>query len=925
MYKKKHTTIRRLFTLALALIMVLVTGLSLAVPARAAGENEYKAPFQITIKTNGNVSTPPAGTPADDGLVTRFWAYQIFIGEISSNSYQGGGYQGGTDPSAPGAGQDIVSPKANQLADVKWGASIEDKAGLLSALEGDTTLAKDAGVTYQLLVLAGKAYLETENAHLKSFAAAYNNIANWDEETVGGTMTSDGKTAIESAFAQITLGDLYTVRIGSASTEDAAALVAKVLSDFTTVSGNAALAQAFTDIVTDKNGDNYKYLKNSGGDAKGKPSSSNKDYGGAYAVSKWTSGSDIDGSYWTIGDSGDSNTDKANLLGGYYLIRDTYSEKGNKDKANSEYIVAVFGNSTIYPKADIPTADKTIVGAPEPGKGDSFEIGKEITFQVKGTLPEDYDTAYEKYFYSFTDTMDVGLEYLGGGKTANKTIKTEGNSAGTATALKDILRMYVKVPNANEGVFGDDGSKYDYYLVELDSGSTYDYTDTGYDSYTGNGYWLNVTENANGNQTKIEITIPDLKKLKGKKVIAADPWNTGESLQVELKAYITHSSEIYVEYTAALNENAVVNSPNGNMNSVDLEYSNNPNWQGTGKPDTGTTETESKTHVYDFGVAINKYDGSKGDYSKDDPGKNVMEGVGFALTKCGEWYPYFTSNNDTAAAGWISKTDVLAYLAHFGIDEDKAADYLNGTKALPTGDDEGMSPIPAAGNFLASGGANAPTVKDEMTAYALLKKVNGSSPDKDHYTIAGWIPEVELKSVLDVATDTITDNDWVKSIAGTKVVKYLGAGFGSSVTDTFFLTIQTDSDGYLRIEGMGSGIEYSLVEVVTPSGYDTIDPISVEFKAEYNDDGTLKNAARNVNNEGDKSIYETIDGRSGWVEGYSELIVTNAVPNYPSGYLPGTGGMGTTLFYIAGIALLTGAALFLIFSNVRKKRGQRAR
>lgn len=897
MYMKKHTTIRRLFTLALVLVMVLAMAPALAVPTIAANGNV--PPFQITINTNDNISDPDDvddDDPEKTKLETRFWAYQIFIGEIKKGADGVGGYNPGTDE---GTEDRIGDPKANQLANVKWGVSVNDKEGLVAALKGDSTLAKDVGIDYEKMVAGGDTYFKATDA--------YDDPNNWEDEKIGGKLTTEGRRALEEALQtaadSLTLGDLFTAALGSTSptSDTAAALVAKVLSDFTPASGNTLLAQAFVAIVTEKNGSNYKYLTTTG-NAKYVPNGKTaSEYPGAYAVSGW----DGEHSQWTIGTK-DGN--EGNLSAGYYLIRDAYEETAG-NKVNSDYIVAVFGDSTINPKPEHPVADKTIVGAPDPGKGDSSEIGKEITFQVKGTLPENYDTAYEHYFYKFTDTMSAGLTYLGG---------------GTPGTPNDVLRVYVKVYNSVDGKFGP--NEYDYYLVDLDTTEYTDGSEYKYKDYGGKGYVLDVSGTAGA---KIELTIPDLKKLKGKKVIPteADPWNTGESEAAIIPA--TNSSEIHIEYTAALNENAVVKET-GNTNSVGLEYSSDPKWDGEGEPDTDTTETENKTYVYSFGVAIYKYDGSEGDTYDHDNQTNALKDVGFALTKSGKWYPYFSTNNATTADGWVSEEDVLAYLSHFGIDAADAGDYLEGNKKLP-GDDS-IDPIPAADMYLASNSERAPEVINSMTAYALLRGLIGT-PTPDHYAIAGWLPEVELEDVLDGILgddkdNTITDAEWEASIAGTKVSNYLGAGF-EATGKTYNLVVKTDGNGYLRIEGMGVGndITYNLVEIVTPDGFDTIDPISMKFTAEYNKDGTLKKASKSVNGEEAEDIYNTNPetGTGDWVGDYDELAIENDVPNYPAGFLPGTGGMGTTLFYIAGIALLVGAVLFLIFSNVKKKPEQRVR
>lgn len=82
---------------------------------------------------------------------------------------------------------------------------------------------------------------------------------------------------------------------------------------------------------------------------------------------------------------------------------------------------------------------------------------------------------------------------------------------------------------------------------------------------------------------------------------------------------ITKDSKIVVEYNATLKDSAVIGKV-GNPNDVYLEYSNNPNTDGTGK--TGDTP-ESEVKVYTYQLVINKVD-------KD---KKALNGAGFTLKK----------------------------------------------------------------------------------------------------------------------------------------------------------------------------------------------------------------------------------------------------------------------------------------------------
>ncbi len=77
----------------------------------------------------------------------------------------------------------------------------------------------------------------------------------------------------------------------------------------------------------------------------------------------------------------------------------------------------------------------------------------------------------------------------------------------------------------------------------------------------------------------------------------------------DVKAFgATDSSVITVEYTATLNENAVLGAA-GNPNTVYLEYSNKPNWDGEGDTDEDTGETpEDTVIVFTYKVIVNKID-----------------------------------------------------------------------------------------------------------------------------------------------------------------------------------------------------------------------------------------------------------------------------------------------------------------------------
>ena len=110
-----------------------------------------------------------------------------------------------------------------------------------------------------------------------------------------------------------------------------------------------------------------------------------------------------------------------------------------------------------------------------------------------------------------------------------------------------------------------------------------------------------------------------------------------------------NSSVITVEYTATLNENAVLGSA-GNLNKVYLEYSNNPNKSESGNNETGNTP-EDKVIVFTYETIINKVGGDK----------KPLTGAEFTLEKynkkTNEWKPIEVVKSDDGTTFTFSGLD----------------------------------------------------------------------------------------------------------------------------------------------------------------------------------------------------------------------------------------------------------------------------
>ena len=101
--------------------------------------------------------------------------------------------------------------------------------------------------------------------------------------------------------------------------------------------------------------------------------------------------------------------------------------------------------------------------------------------------------------------------------------------------------------------------------------------------------------------------------------------------------------------------------------------------------------------------------------------------------------------------------------------------------------------------------------------------------------------------------------------------------------------VKTNDQGKLQFVGLEEGA-YQLVETVAPDGYNKLaDPIKVIISATYKPDGTLNRWKADVENGSALNGTHVIK-----------------VENNKGALLPETGGMGTVIFTVAGIAIIAG-------------------
>lgn len=141
--------------------------------------------------------------------------------------------------------------------------------------------------------------------------------------------------------------------------------------------------------------------------------------------------------------------------------------------------------------------------------------------------------------------------------------------------------------------------------------------------------------------------------------------------------------------------------------------------------------------------------------------------------------------------------------------------------------------------------------------------------------------------------DKVDDKDQALSGAAFKLEKKLKDGSTKTVKQ-----FTAGADTTFEFTGLDDGT-YILTEIVTPAGYNTIEPVVFTITAEHSATA-------------DSPEVTVISGDNGFsYDSEKDALVANIV-NQAGVVLPTTGGMGTTIFYVLGFALVIGAGVLLV-------------
>lgn len=129
-------------------------------------------------------------------------------------------------------------------------------------------------------------------------------------------------------------------------------------------------------------------------------------------------------------------------------------------------------------------------------------------------------------------------------------------------------------------------------------------------------------------------------------------------------------------------------------------------------------------------------------------------------------------------------------------------------------------------------------------------------------------------------------------------VKELNVGANGEVEDKTLTTFEWT--------GIDDG-EYMIKEIITPAGYNSIEPIKFTVTADHEIEAA------------DPKLTE-LTGGDKFTGAVSTGALTANIQNRMGSTLPGTGGIGTTIFYVVGGGLMVAAAILLITKKRMENR-----
>lgn len=129
------------------------------------------------------------------------------------------------------------------------------------------------------------------------------------------------------------------------------------------------------------------------------------------------------------------------------------------------------------------------------------------------------------------------------------------------------------------------------------------------------------------------------------------------------------------------------------------------------------------------------------------------------------------------------------------------------------------------------------------------------------------------------------------------------------------MTIDAGNKALFTLSGLDDGV-YTLTETVTPAHYNTISPITFTVNADH----TITWETERREDILTSLSGDTASGEITFTSSKTDGTLTTNVINNIGTTLPGTGGIGTTIFYVIGGGLMVAAAILLITKKRMENR-----
>lgn len=201
------------------------------------------------------------------------------------------------------------------------------------------------------------------------------------------------------------------------------------------------------------------------------------------------------------------------------------------------------------------------------------------------------------------------------------------------------------------------------------------------------------------------------------------------------------------------------------------------------------------------------------------------------------------------------------------------------------------------------------TPKDEVYVYTFkidATKVKGDTNPAEPLAGAGF--KLYKADSADAVTDTTPAMKFKLETEGQNAGKYVVSNAEGAVEEVF----SAEETGTFNFAGLEAGT-YVLVETTTPAGYNTMAPMVITITATVDGANNTPSAtvSQSATQGGDPVTPDTT----------TEGIFKFQVVNNKGSILPSTGGIGTTIFYLVGGALVIGAGVLLFTKKRMHSKG----